>query len=62
MPGRTVADGGEGHELLAELMPRERKARLVVEDYAKKFAAEGNPAILLDDVLAAAMEKTADAA
>ncbi|MGB9016109.1 MAG: maltotransferase domain-containing protein, partial [Pseudolabrys sp.] len=48
----------EGHELLAELTPRERKARLVVEDYAKKFAAEGNPGILLDDVLAAAMEKT----
>ncbi|MGA7387011.1 MAG: alpha-1,4-glucan--maltose-1-phosphate maltosyltransferase [Pseudolabrys sp.] len=48
----------EGHELLAELKPRDRKARLVVEGYARKFAADGNAGILLDDVLAAAMEKS----
>ena len=48
----------EGHELLAELKPRDRKARLVVEAYARKFAADGNAGILLDDVLAAAMEKS----
>jgi starch synthase (maltosyl-transferring) len=48
----------EGHELLAELKPGDRKARLIVEAYAKKFAADGNAGILLDDVLAAAMEKT----
>jgi starch synthase (maltosyl-transferring) len=48
----------EGHELLAELKPRNRKARLVVEAYAKKFAADGDVGILLDEVLAAAMEKT----
>jgi starch synthase (maltosyl-transferring) len=48
----------EGHELLAELKPRERKARLVVDAYAKKFAAGGDADILLDDALAAAMERT----
>jgi starch synthase (maltosyl-transferring) len=48
----------EGHELLAELKPRDRKARLVVEAHARKFAADGNAEILLDDMLAAAMEKT----
>ena len=48
----------EGHELLAELKPRERKARLIVDAYAKKFAAEGDAGILLDEALAAAMEKT----
>ena len=48
----------EGHELLAKLMPQDRKARLVAEAYAKKFAAEGNAGFLLDDVLAAAMAKT----
>ena len=48
----------EGHEFLAELKPRERKARLIVDAYAKKFAAEGDAGILLDEALAAAMEKT----
>jgi len=48
----------EGHELLAELMPREREARLVVEAAAQKFASSRDPAVLLDDVLAAAMEKS----
>jgi len=48
----------EGHELLAELKPRERKARLVVDAYAKKFAAEGDAGILLDEALVAAMERT----
>ena len=48
----------EGHEFLAEFKPRERKARLIVDAYAKKFAAEGDAGILLDEALAAAMEKT----
>ena len=48
----------EGHELLAELMPREREARLVVEAAAQKFASSRDSAVLLDDVLAAAMEKS----
>src|SRR5215813_9381044 len=48
----------EGHELLAELKPRERKARLLVDAYAKKFAAEGDAGILLDEGLATAMAKT----
>ncbi|MGZ5827889.1 MAG: alpha-1,4-glucan--maltose-1-phosphate maltosyltransferase [Xanthobacteraceae bacterium] len=48
----------EGHELLVSLLPQDRKARLVVEAYAKKFAAEGKADLLLDEVLALAMEKT----
>jgi len=48
----------EGHDLLVELKPRERKARLIVEAYAKKFAAENNISLLLDDALAAAMQET----
>ena len=48
----------EGQDLLVELKPRERKARLIVEAYAKKFAAENNISLLLDDALAAAMQET----
>jgi starch synthase (maltosyl-transferring) len=48
----------EGHALLRELMPKDREARPVVEAVAKQFAAEGDPASLLEDGLAAAMAKT----
>ncbi len=45
----------EGHDLLAQLMPHERNARLIVEAAAKKFSASKDPAALLDETLAAAM-------
>jgi starch synthase (maltosyl-transferring) len=48
----------EGHELLKELIPKDRKARPVVEAVAKRFAAEGDPASLLGDDVAVAMTKT----
>lgn len=48
----------EGHELLIDLMPEDEAAKLVVESAAHKFVSTKDPAILLDDVLAAAMEKT----
>jgi starch synthase (maltosyl-transferring) len=57
--GQDVAlTAREGHELLIELMPREREARRVVEAAARAFAAGNDPAALLDDTLAAAIEKT----
>jgi len=48
----------EGHELLTELMPSAREARRVVEAAARKFASAEKFTVLLDDALAAAMEKT----
>jgi starch synthase (maltosyl-transferring) len=48
----------EGHALLTELMPTDREARPLVEAAAKKFAVEGDPGSLLEDELAAAMQKT----
>ena len=51
------SDAREGYELLAELKPRERKARRLVEAAAQKFATCQDTAVLLDDKLAAAMEK-----
>jgi starch synthase (maltosyl-transferring) len=48
----------EGHELLIELMPHDREARLVVESAARKFASNHDPAVLLDDVVVAAIEKS----
>jgi len=48
----------EGHELLVELMPHDREARLVVESAVRKFASSQDPAVLLDDVVAAAIEKS----
>ena len=48
----------EGRELLAEFIPHDREARLVVETYVLKFETGGDPTVLLDDVLAAAMEKS----
>ena len=48
----------EGQELLAKLMPEDRKARFVVEAFIKKLTVEGDPGDLLDERLAAAMGKT----
>jgi starch synthase (maltosyl-transferring) len=47
----------EGLLLISRLKPRARKARLVIDAYEKKFASEGNVALLLDETLAAAMAK-----
>jgi starch synthase (maltosyl-transferring) len=57
--GQNIAlEAREGHELIGELMPRKREARLIAEGAAKKFAAGKDPAVLIDDLLAAAMAKT----
>jgi len=48
----------EGHQLLGELMPRDTAARRPVEAAMKKFAAKADPAVLLDEALAAAMAKS----
>jgi starch synthase (maltosyl-transferring) len=48
----------EGLDLLTELMPMERAARRVIEAAARKFANGKDPAVLLDDAVAAAIEKT----
>ena len=58
--GQDVSlEAREGHQLLIELMPREAAARRIVEAAVKAFAGKGDPAVLLDDKVAAAMEKTA---
>jgi starch synthase (maltosyl-transferring) len=57
--GQDVSlDAREGHELILELMPKEREPRLVVEAAAREFTETHDPTVLLDDVLAAAIEKT----
>jgi len=48
----------EGLELLSQLRPNDRKARTIVDAYARRFAAESNLDLLLDDALAVAMERT----
>jgi starch synthase (maltosyl-transferring) len=48
----------EGHELILDLTPQTREPRLVVEAAARKFAETEDAAVLLDEVLAAAIEKT----
>jgi len=48
----------EGYELVMELMPYEREPRLVVEAAVNRFTETHDPAHLLDDVLAAAIEKS----
>jgi starch synthase (maltosyl-transferring) len=54
--GQDVAlTAREGYELIMELMPYEREPRLLVEAAAEKFAETGDPAALLDDLLAAAI-------
>ncbi len=57
--GQDVSlEAREGHELLTELMPGEREAQRTVETAARKFSSSKKPAVLLDDALAAAIEKT----
>ncbi|HZD91172.1 MAG TPA: alpha-1,4-glucan--maltose-1-phosphate maltosyltransferase [Pseudolabrys sp.] len=57
--GQDVSvEAQEGRHLLTELMPREREARRVVETATRQFAESRNPAVLLDDIVAAAIEKT----
>jgi starch synthase (maltosyl-transferring) len=57
--GQDVSvEAAEGHELLSEFMPTEREARRTVEAAIRKFAATKEAAVLLDDALIAAMEKT----
>jgi starch synthase (maltosyl-transferring) len=57
--GQDVAlTAREGYELIMELMPFARESRIVVEAAAEKYSASGDTAHLLDDVLAAAIEKT----
>ncbi len=57
--GQDVSmEAREGHELILELMPKARKPRLAVEAAARKFAETKDVDILLDDVLAGAIEKT----
>jgi starch synthase (maltosyl-transferring) len=48
----------EGVDLLAQFKPPDRKARAIVDGYIRKFAAKADFGLLLDDALAAAMEKT----
>ncbi len=54
----VTLEAQEGHHLLTELMPHEREARRVVEATIRKFASTKDPAVLLDDAVAAAVEKT----
>jgi len=54
----VTIEAQEGHQLLGELMPRDREAQRTVEAAVKKFAAKPDPAVLLDEALAAAMEKS----
>jgi starch synthase (maltosyl-transferring) len=57
--GQDVAlEAREGAQLITDMMPRDAKARRVVENAAKAFASKGNPAVLLDDAVAAALDKT----
>jgi starch synthase (maltosyl-transferring) len=55
----VTLDAREGYDLLVELTPRERAARLVAESAAANFAASKDPAVLLDEALAATLAKTA---
>ena len=48
----------EGIELLSRLRPKDRKAQTVVDGFTRRFSAEGNSDLLLDNALAVAMEKT----
>src|SRR4051812_2689333 len=57
--GQDVSlEAREGCELIAELMPRERMAKRIVDTALKKFAADKDPATLLSDEVASALEKT----
>ncbi|HEU5019465.1 MAG TPA: alpha-1,4-glucan--maltose-1-phosphate maltosyltransferase [Pseudolabrys sp.] len=56
--GQDVSvEAEEGCQLLSDLLPRDREARRLIQATARKFAASKDPAILLDDVVLAAVEK-----
>ena len=48
----------EGLELVSQLKPKDRKARTLVDDYTREFAAEGNFELSFNDALAAAIART----
>jgi starch synthase (maltosyl-transferring) len=48
----------EGLELISQLRPRDRKARAIIDERIQKLAGQAEVELLLDDGLAAAMEKT----
>ncbi len=54
----VTVEAQEGHQMLSELMPRDRAAQRTVEAAVKKFSTRPDPAVLLDEKLAAAMEKS----
>jgi len=57
--GQDVSlEASEGHELLTNLMPADVQARRVVQAAVGRFTADRNSDVLLEDALAAAMEKT----
>ena len=57
--GQDVAlEAIEGQQLLIELKPRDATAQHAVEAAVKEFTASSDPSLLLDDNVAAAMEKT----
>ncbi|MFA6264899.1 MAG: alpha-1,4-glucan--maltose-1-phosphate maltosyltransferase [Pseudolabrys sp.] len=54
--GQDVAlEGREGYDLLLQLPPNDPQARHLADTAARRYAAENDPAVLLDDTLAAAM-------
>ena len=57
--GRDVTvEAREGYLLLSELLPRDPAARKTVLAAAKAFTAKADPALLLDEALAAAMAQS----
>ena len=48
----------EGLELVSQLRPRDRKARAIIDEHIQKLAGQAEVDLLLDDGLAAAMQKT----
>ncbi|HET9717397.1 MAG TPA: alpha-1,4-glucan--maltose-1-phosphate maltosyltransferase [Pseudolabrys sp.] len=48
----------EGLDLLPLLMPRDPEARRIIEDCAKAYSTSGDAGVLLEEKLAAALEKT----
>jgi len=54
----VLLEAREGHRLLGELMPQDEEARSTVMGAIDAFSAHKDPAILLDEALAAAMQKS----
>ncbi len=58
--GQAVSlEAQEGHELLTQFMPDDAEGRVAVEAVVMRFAVEHDPAVLLDDHLAAVMSQYA---